>query len=154
MQIGNNQYMKNRKLPLGMEIVPMMNEMFRALKRRTSKQTEIKLTIEQFGFLFAIKQKKDDVIQKEMAEIMGKDQSAILRTVDSLAKKELIRRVVDPNDRRKNFLMVTKKGEQVIEQYLQIELKLNEELLEGISSSDLNSFFKVIDHIKIKAKTL
>jgi MarR family transcriptional regulator, transcriptional regulator for hemolysin len=146
--------MKNNKLPLGMVIVPMINEMFRALKRRTSKETDVKLTIEQFGFLFAIEQKKDDVIQKEMAEIMGKDQSSILRTVDSLAKKELIRRVVDPNDRRKNFLMVTKRGEQVIEQYLKIELQLNEELTEGLSSSELSSFFKVIDHIKNKAKTL
>jgi DNA-binding MarR family transcriptional regulator len=146
--------MKNEKRTLGMTLAPMMHEMFRALKLRTGTQTDVKLTIEQFGLLFAISEKKEDVIQKEMAVIMGKDQSAILRTVDSLEKKNLIRRVADPKDRRKNFLMVTKKGEQVIEQYLKIEFQLNEELMDGLSSSEIETFLRVIGHIKNKAMTL
>ena len=137
-----------------MILAPMMNEMFRVLKRRTSSQTDMKLTIEQFGFLFAIKEKKDEVIQKDMAEILGKDQSAILRTVDALQKKDLIRRVTGTNDRRKNFLMVTKKGERVIDQYLNIEFQLNEELLVGLTDSDLNAFYKVVEHVKNRAETL
>jgi len=146
--------MRKTTLPLGMILAPMMNEMFRALKRRTGSQTDLKLTIEQFGFLFAIKEKKDEVIQKDMAEILGKDQSAILRTVDALQKKDLVRRVLDTNDRRKNFLMVTKKGERVIEQYLKIEFQLNEELLDGLNDSDLDAFYKVVEHIKKRAETL
>jgi len=137
-----------------MILAPMMNEMFRVLKRRTSSQTDMKLTIEQFGFLFAIKEKKDEVIQKDMAEILGKDQSAILRTVDALQKKDLIRRVTGTNDRRKNFLMVTKKGERVIDQYLNIEFQLNEELLVGLTDSDLDAFYKVVEHVKNRAETL
>jgi MarR family transcriptional regulator for hemolysin len=146
--------MKDNKLPLGMVLGSMMNAMFRALKKRTSSQTDIKLTIDQFGLLFAINEKNEDVIQKEMAEVMGKDQSSILRTVDSLEKKELIRRVVDKNDRRKNFLMVTKKGEQAIEQFLNIEFQLNDDLLEGLSETEITTFFKVIEHLKIKANSL
>ena len=137
-----------------MILAPMMNEMFRALKRRTGSQTDMKLTIDQFGFLFAIKEKKEEVIQKDMAEILGKDQSAILRTVDALQKKDLIRRVSGTDDRRKNFLMVTKKGEQVIEQYLKIEFQLNEELLDGLNDSDLDAFYNVVEHIKKRAETL
>jgi len=137
-----------------MILAPMMNEMFRALKQRTGSQTDMKLTIDQFGFLFAIKEKKEEVIQKDMAEILGKDQSAILRTVDALQKKGLIRRVTGTNDRRKNFLMVTKKGERVIDQYLKIEFQLNEELLYGLTDSDLDAFYKVVEHIKNRAETL
>jgi len=106
--------MKKQELPLGMIIVRMMNEMFRVLKKRTGERAEIKLTIEQFGLLHAINMKNEDVIQQDMADIMGKDKSAIYRVIDSLEEKELVRRVVDKNDRRKNFLMVTKKGEAVI----------------------------------------
>ena len=137
-----------------MILAPMMNEMFRALKQRTGSQTDMKLTIDQFGFLFAIKEKKEEVIQKDMAEILGKDQSAILRTVDALQKKGLIRRVSGTNDRRKNFLMVTKKGERVIDQYLKIEFQLNEELLDGLTDSDLDAFYNVVEHIKNRAQTL
>jgi DNA-binding MarR family transcriptional regulator len=146
--------MRKTTLPLGMILAPMMNEMFRALKQRTGSQTDMKLTIDQFGFLFAIKEKKEEVIQKDMAEILGKDQSAILRTVDALQKKGLIRRVTGTNDRRKNFLMVTKKGERVIDQYLKIEFQLNEELLDGLTDSDLDAFFKVVEYIKNRAETL
>ena len=146
--------MRKTTLPLGMVLAPMMNEMFRALKQRTGSQTDMKLTIDQFGFLFAIKEKKEEVIQKDMAEILGKDQSAILRTVDALQKKGLIRRVTGTNDRRKNFLMVTKKGERVIDQYLKIEFQLNEELLDGLTDSDLDAFYKVVEHIKKRAGTL
>lgn len=146
--------MRKTTLPLGMVLAPMMNEMFRVLKQRTGSQTDMKLTIDQFGFLFAIKEKKEEVIQKDMAEILGKDQSAILRTVDALQKKGLIRRVTGTNDRRKNFLMVTKKGERVIDQYLKIEFQLNEELLDGLTDSDLDAFYKVVEYIKNRAETL
>ena len=146
--------MKKQELPLGMIIVRMMNEMFRVLKKRTGERAEIKLTIEQFGLLHAINMKNEDVIQQDMADIMGKDKSAIYRVIDSLEEKELVRRVVDKNDRRKNFLMVTKKGEAVIEQYLEIEYKLIEELEEGLCKTDIDTFYNVVNHIRNKAEKL
>jgi MarR family transcriptional regulator, transcriptional regulator for hemolysin len=132
----------------------MMHEMFRVLKKRTGEIAEIKLTIEQFGLLHAINMKNVDVIQQDMADIMGKDKSAIYRVIDSLEEKELVRRVVDKNDRRKNFLMVTKKGEAVIEQYLEIEYKLINELEEGLSETDIETFYRVVNNIKNKAEKL
>jgi MarR family transcriptional regulator, transcriptional regulator for hemolysin len=146
--------MNKLELPLGMIIGRMMHEMFRVLKKRTGEIAEIKLTIEQFGLLHAINMKNEDVIQQDMAEIMGKDKSAIYRVIDSLEEKELVRRVVDKNDRRKNFLMVTKKGEAVIEQYLEIEYKLNKELEEGLNKSDIDAFYNVVNHFRNKAEKL
>lgn len=146
--------MNKQDLPLGMIVGRMMHEMFRVLKKRTGEVAEIKLTIEQFGLLHAINMKDEDVIQQDMAEIMGKDKSAIYRVIDSLEEKELVRRVVDKNDRRKNFLMVTKKGETVIEQYLEIEYKLNSELKEGLDKSDIDAFYNVVNHFRNKAEKL
>ena len=144
--------MEKQCLPLGMIVARMMHEMFRVLKKRTGEIAETKLTIEQFGLLHAINRKEDDVIQKDMAEIMGKDKSAILRLIDSLEEKELVRRVVDINDRRKNYLMVTKKGEKLIKQYLKIEMELMEELQQGLKASDIDTFYKVVNHIKNNAE--
>ena len=154
MQCLKIHNMKEQELPLGMIIGRMMHEMFRVLKKRTGEIAEIKLTIEQFGLLHAINMKNVDVIQQDMAEIMGKDKSAIYRVIDSLEEKELVRRVVDKNDRRKNFLMVTKKGEAVIEQYLEIEYKLINELEEGLSETDIETFYRVVNNIKNKAEKL
>ena len=143
--------MEKKELSVVTNIASMLQEVFRAFKNQINTQSDTPLTIDQFVFLFAIYEKKEEVIQKDMAEVLGKDQSSILRIVDSLEKKELIRRVVDKNDRRKNFLMVTKKGDNVLNQYLKIESQLGDKLFDGLSKSDIDTFYKVIDHIKNRA---
>ena len=146
--------MEKQVKPFGMIVNKMILEFFQALKKRTGEQTEDRLTIDQFGLLYAISLEEDEVIQKDMAETMGKDKSAILRMIDTLEEKELVRRVVGRADRRKNNIVVTKKGERIIGQYLKIEFELTEELQQGLSKSELDTFYKVIEHIRNKAKQL
>jgi MarR family transcriptional regulator, transcriptional regulator for hemolysin len=146
--------MEKQDKPLGLVIGKMMKEVFCVLKKRAGEQNEVKLTISQFHFLRAVSMENDDVIQKDMAEIMGKDKSAILRMIDCLEKKELVRRVVDLNDRRKNRLMVSKKGERALEQFKIVEIELTNELMEGIDMSEIEAFHRVIEHIRNKAKSL
>jgi len=50
--------------------------------------------------------------------------------------------------------MVTKKGELVLKQYLKINMELIDLLEQGLTNSDINTFFKVINHIKSKAKNM
>ena len=101
--------MKNEKRPLGMLVVDMLKSMFRVIESRAYEHTGMKLTMPQFALLHTISKESDEVILKDVAEKMGKDKSAIVRMVDQLEKKELLRRVVDQNDRRKNLLFITKK---------------------------------------------
>lgn len=128
----------------------MMREVIRVSKKRFEEQLheDIKISTEQIGLLHAISIKEEDVIQKDMAEVMGKDKSAILRLIDSLEEKELVRRVADLKDRRKNYLMVTKLGQRVIDQYMKVYFDLMEELQEGLTFSEIDAFHKVINHIK------
>jgi len=137
-----------------MAIGSMMREVVRLLKKRITEQAEIKLTIEQIGLLLVISMHKEEVIQQELACSMGKDKSAILRTIDMIEAKDLVKRVSDTADRRKKYLMITKKGERVIEQYLTIEHELTNLLQSGLSEEDITVFYKVVDHIKTNAKAL
>jgi len=146
--------METSKMPLGLVVVKMLKPMFCILEMRAAKQTDIKLTMPQFVLLFTISEEKEEVILKDMAEKLGKDKSAILRMIDLLEKKELLRRAVDQNDRRKNQLLVTKKGERLIAEFRNVEFELNCELLEGLSDADMQTFYKVVNHIKVKADQL
>ena len=119
-----------------------------------AEQSEIRITSEQVGLLHALSQQPEEVIQKDMADVMGKDKSAILRLVDSLEEKELVRRVADKNDRRKNYLMVTKKGERVLEHYMKMVCELMEELQQGIAPAEMETFYKVVIQIKNNAGKL
>lgn len=132
----------------------MMHEMFKAFKKRIGEHAEIKITMEQFGLLYLINSEEFEVIQQDLANEMGKDKSSILRIIDSLEDKDLVRRVVDTNDRRKNCLMVTKKGEKVITQYSILEAELMKEVLEGLTASEMDTFYKVVNHLKSKAEQL
>lgn len=146
--------MKTLKMPLGMIVVNMLKPMFCVLEMRAAKQTGLKLTMPQFVLLFKISEEKEEVTLKDMAEKLGKGKSAILRMIDLLEKKELVRRAVDQNDRRKNQLLVTKKGERLIAEFREIESELNSELLEGLSDADMETFYKVANHIQIKSEQL
>jgi MarR family transcriptional regulator for hemolysin len=134
----------------------MMREIFRVLKKRFEElnDEEIKISCEQFGLLQAIGLKEEDVIQKDMAEMMAKDKSSILRLIDSLEEKELIRRAVDNKDRRKNYLIVTKLGYQTIKRYTVIVDELILEIQQGINKSDTDTFLKVTNHIIMKTGEL
>ncbi len=146
--------MKQDNLPLGMVVGQMMHEMLRVLKKRDIEQADVILSIEQHAVLHILNERKSDVILKEMACAMGKDKSAILRIIDVLEEKELVRRAVDQKDRRKKYLMVTEKGKQVIEKFLKIEAELRAELKEGLTKEDMKIFYKVVGHIKAKAKQM
>jgi MarR family transcriptional regulator for hemolysin len=146
--------MKTTNIPLGTTVIGMLKSIFRVLEIRAAEQINIRLTMVQFGLLFSISEEKEEVILKDMAEKMGKDKSSILRMVDLLEKKELVRRVVDQNDRRKNQLLITKKGERYITEFLEIELKLNREIQEGLSDADIQTFYKVVNHLKTKSEQL
>jgi MarR family transcriptional regulator for hemolysin len=146
--------MKTQGKPIGMLVGRMMKEFFRVMKKRSIDQTEEKLTIEQFRLLKVISLEHDELIQKDIAEILGKDESAILRMVDYLENRELLRRVVDINDRRKNRIMVSKKGERAIEQFVKVEMELTNELIDGLDDADIDAFLRVIAHIQAKAQKL
>jgi len=146
--------MEQDNLPLEMVVGQMMHEVLRVLKKRDVEQAEVILSIEQHAVLHILNERGSDVILKEMADAMGKDKSAILRIIDVLEKKELVRRAVDTKDRRKKYLMVTKKGEQVIGQFFEIEAELGTELKEGLTKEDMKTFYKVVSHIKAKAKQM
>jgi MarR family transcriptional regulator for hemolysin len=149
--------MKKQNSPLKIELRRViLEDMYHAIIKCLKNQAEIRLKItrEQFKLLHAISQKKEEVIQKDMADMMGKDKSTILRLIDTLETKGLVRRVADTIDRRKNYLMVTKKGEELIKQYEKIFSAMFEELQQGLNESELNTFYRVAAHIKSRAENL
>jgi MarR family transcriptional regulator, transcriptional regulator for hemolysin len=136
-----------------MDLGRMMQETFRVFKKRIENQDndEVKLSSEQFSLLHALSQKEEEVIQKDMAEFMGKDKSAVLRIVDCLEEKGLVRRVASTEDRRKNYLMVTKAGYRAIDHYMKIVFQIMKELRDGITQEDLIVFHQVVNQIRSNA---
>jgi DNA-binding MarR family transcriptional regulator len=144
-----------QELPLGMVLInKMSHEIFRVLRKQIGAKAETKLTIDEFALTYILSRKQDKVTQKNLAEAMGKDKSTILRLVSSLENKELIRKTECRDDRRKSYLILTKNGEKVLNQYLEIETGLIEKLKSGLSNSEEDLLYKLICRIKTNAETL
>lgn len=145
--------MENKKLPFGLVIMGMMKQFMRVLKKQMLEVNEDS-TVEQMGLLIAVSNEHKDVIQQDMADILGKDKSSILRSIDLLEKRGLLQRLKDPNDRRKNIINITQLGIDTLNQHFEMERQLTESLVEGISETELKNFFTVIERIKSNAEKL
>lgn len=131
---------------LGTTIGKLRNKLHRLMKQRYAAEANIKLTVEEFILLTMIRAKTDQILQN-IAIATGKNKSVVMRMIDSLEKKGLVKRTVNPEDRRENLLSITDMGEQVVAEYHKIEKKLSCELLKGIPEEKVEAFFEVVEEI-------
>jgi len=120
--------------------------------RQTFATNDVPVTPEQFGILDMISQ-KDEFIQSDLASIMDKDKSAILRHIDILEDNKLIIRVNDPADRRKKFLVCTRRGEDLLVKGKKIINEILEDLTRGVPEAQMNEFKKVLIQMKNNAES-
>ncbi|WP_302023741.1 MarR family winged helix-turn-helix transcriptional regulator [uncultured Prevotella sp.] len=138
---------------LGTTIGKLRNKLHRLMKQRYAAEANIKLTVEEFILLTMIRAKTDQILQN-IAIATGKNKSVVMRMIDSLEKKGLVKRTVNPEDRRENLLSTTDMGEQVVAEYHKIEKKLSYELLKGIPEEKVEVFFEVVEEISRRTNSL
>jgi DNA-binding MarR family transcriptional regulator len=127
-------------------------EIQRAFKRFVT-DLSVDVPTEAIGILLAVNY-KSDLIQQEIAEIVKKDKSAVLRHLDNLEQKNLVQRIVSPTDRRRNIIQITEKGKQFINEINDKSNELFSLLSEGLSTSDIELFNNILAHLQMKAGTI
>ncbi len=106
------------------------------------------ITFEQMGVLYFISRSVGkDVIQQDIAELMDKNKSAILRSIDILEEKGYVKRVQVRGDRRKNVLEITENGTLVICKMHEIFLKQDQVLTDGIDETSLETCLNVLSEV-------
>lgn len=109
------------------------------------------ITFEQMGVLYFIsKNSEKKMIQQDIAELINKTKSAVLRIIDILEEKKFLKRVAMLNDRRKNVIELTEKGWEIIKKMHEKFLELDTQLNDGITKDELEKCISAI--LKIQAK--
>ena len=145
--------MENIVSILGITIGKLRNKIFRLQRIHYTKQATMKMTVEEFILLNMICEKTTQISQS-IAIATGKNKSVVMRMLDSLEKKGLIQRTVNPKDKRENLLLITDLGEAVIKEYYQIEEQLTDDLLLDIPKEDVKVFYRVVEQINTRANQL
>src|SRR5690606_24726369 len=75
------------------------------------KEQQLDITYEMLQVLAAL-WKKEQMNQQDIATAIQKNKASVTPLIDNLCKRDLVRRVSDPNDRRNNFIELTLKGDE------------------------------------------
>jgi len=145
--------MEKEKMNELLNLAITVKDIQRALKRFATGSS-IDIPAESLGILLTVHFSDTEAIQQDIADIVKKDKSAVLRQIDILEKKNLVQRIVAPNDRRRNIIHITDEGLSLINE---VNDKLDEMLSllsDGLEASDLDIFYKVLSHFSTKAKIL
>ena len=143
MLFENEPYFKLIQLVAGIHIKT------RKFTERQLKQ--LNMTYPQLGALMALI-RKDDITQRELAELLDTDTTTAMVLCDSLEKREWLIRTRDRNDRRVNRLILTDNGRDIYGQAMNLIQNGYEYVFKTAPSDDLNRVLpfleKIYQHIK------
>lgn len=103
--------------------------------------TELRLT--QYGVLDFLLT-NSQAVQADLANHFAKDKSGMLRQLDEMERAGWIERRMDPADRRRKNLVVTKAGADIHRKVSKLRTKVFGEALKGASDKDIATCIKVI----------
>jgi len=87
----------------------------------------------------------EGISQKELAEKLDRDKTSIVRSINVLEKDHKVVRVNNKDDKRVNFLYLTKDGKDLLDELLPVFENIKNEMQEGFTNEEINiviSFLK------------
>lgn len=115
---------------LGCKMGFAVKGILRMLRHKFNEQN-IDLTLEQY-FMLNILDNEEGLILQELADIVDRDKSAVLRLINGLEENHFIARSTDPDDKRRKILLVTKNGSTVLEEARALDKQVNRKLTRDI----------------------
>lgn len=107
-------------------------------------KASIPMTLAQFSMLDFLLT-NSEAVQTDVANHLHKDKSVILRQLDQLEKSGWVERQLDPNDRRRKNLVVTKAGKEIHRKGAKIRSKVFAQALEGVAPAQVTNVLEVLE---------
>jgi DNA-binding MarR family transcriptional regulator len=106
----------------------------------------LKMTYPQLGALMALV-RKDDITQRELAELLESDTTTAMVLCDSLERKGWLKRKPDKADRRVNRLILTEAGRNIYTQAMALIQAGYEYAFSKIPPDKLNQVLPVLEEL-------
>ena len=129
-----NNYMPNNQFKKGELYSFITGKASTAIARRLQRkinQAGLNITIEQWSVLYHL-WKNEGQSQQQLCNATFRDKPSITRLVDNLEKLNLVKRVASETDRRINLIYLTKQGQKLEEQTMQLADETLNEALEKV----------------------
>ena len=102
------------------------------------------ITPEQFLVMDTLWNNGSKMSQQQIADTIIKDKNSVVKLIDGLEKKELVKRVANVDDRRQNLIEVTPLGKEIEESVKETAMNAVGTITEGIGKQELQTFINVL----------
>lgn len=114
-------------------------QMFKVVSKR-HKELGIDLTPIQGTIILAISENKEALCQKHLEAFVSCNKSTLSSILDTMEKKNLIKRISDSEDTRKKVIVLTKSAESLVEKIREDKRQVEQGMIEGIGKEELEIF--------------
>ena len=111
------------------------------------------MTIDQ-GLVLLFLNEYPEMTQKEIAELVFKDNASMTRMINTMVKKNYIKRSMNDDDRRRYKLEITKKGKEVLDRLPAIIQNNRNSSLKGISKSEQEQLQVILSKIRLNCQNI
>ena len=140
---------KNDKLKNDINLGMLIGQVHRLSTKRfvqNSHNSGLDISMDQWIVLGPIWE-NDGLSHKEISEYCLKDKTSVTKIIDTLEKKNLVVRVSDQLDHRVKRVVLSNKGKELFLQAIPIMELTRDQLREGITEQDIESFRSVLTKI-------
>ena len=145
------------KLPLPSETVfHTIESTIRTYRKYALKNISAQIpdmTIDQ-GMVLLFLNEHPEMSQKEIAELVFKDNASMTRMIDTMVQKKYLDRSINPEDRRRHKIEITNKGKEVLETLPPIIHHNRHSSLQGITKNELKQLEAVLNKIKTNCEKI
>jgi MarR family transcriptional regulator, lower aerobic nicotinate degradation pathway regulator len=85
--------------------------------------------------------------QIELARRCGMDRSDMVAVINELAEADQVVRTLDPNDRRRNLVTITKAGDRQLRRLDRVLAAVQDELVAPLSAADRQTFHRLLTQV-------
>ena len=128
-----------------------LGKLYQSLLAKSTKH----LDVDRYHYVLSLIYYHDGQLsQKALAEILGKDKSAMVSIINLLTAKGFVYRENNPNDRREQLLKVTEKAKLAVPHIIASFKSINADITRGISDDDMKIFERVLLQMQNNIKPL
>lgn len=104
------------------------------------------ITIDQ-GLILLFLNDRPELTQKKIGDLIFRENASVARMIDSLVKKNFLKRSVNEQDRRRYELEITADGEKILNSLSTIIMTNRQKAVEGITEKELSQLKIILNKI-------
>ena len=101
----------------------------------------------EFVVIFCLKSSASEMSAQDICAITGRPKNSVSRAVNAMVERGYVARRMDPQDARRSFLTLTRRGETLYETVLPLFVAREQQMVEPLNERDRRVLMRILDKL-------